>query len=48
MESMQIEMVSELEKGGSTMVFRIAKQTARKNRNIIGLYTCIEGSDGNV
>ena len=30
MESRQIEMASELEKGGSTMAFRIAKQRARK------------------
>ena len=30
-------MASELEKRGSTMAFRIAKQTARENRDIIGV-----------
>ena len=30
MESLRIEMVNKLEKGGSTLVFHIAKQRARK------------------
>ena len=37
MENRQIEMASELEKAGSTMAFRIAKQTAKENRDIIGM-----------
>ena len=41
MESRQIEMPSELEKGGSTMVFHIAKQSARESRDIIGM-PCIQ------
>ena len=32
MKSRQIEMVNELEKGGSTMAFRIAKQSKGKKR----------------
>ena len=47
MESRQIEMVSELEKGGSTMAFHIAKQRARENRGIIGV-PCIQDENGNL
>ena len=47
MESRQIEMVSELEKGGSTMTFRIAKQRARENTDIIGV-SCIQDENGNL
>ena len=46
MESRQIEMVNELEKGGSTMTFPIAKQRARENRDIIGV-PCIQDENGN-
>ena len=34
MKSGRIEMAGELEKGSSTMAFRIAKQRARENRDI--------------
>ena len=37
MESRQIEMVNELEKGGSTMAFLIAKERANEKRDIIGV-----------
>ena len=47
MESRWIEMASELEKGGSTMAFRIAKQRARENRDIIGV-PCIQDENGNL
>ena len=33
----QIEMASELEKGGSTIAFCIAKQRAREDNDIIGM-----------
>ena len=36
MESRWIEMANELEKGGSTMVFRTAKHRAKEIRDIIG------------
>ena len=38
MESGQTEMASEFSRGGSTMAFRIAKQRARKNRDITGVH----------
>ena len=47
MESRRIEMASELEKGGSTMAFRIAKQRARENTDIIGV-PCIQDENGNL
>ena len=47
MEGSGIEMASELWKGGSTMAFRIAKQRARENRNIIGV-PCIQDDNGNL
>ena len=47
MESRQIEKASELEKGGSTMAFHIAKQRARENRDIIGV-PCIQDENGNL
>ena len=37
MESRWIEMANELEKGGSTMAFCIAKQRAKEKRDIIGV-----------
>ena len=40
MENRQIEMANELEKGGSTMAFRIAKQRAKEKRDIIGVHGC--------
>ena len=45
MESRQIEMASELDKRGRTMAFRIANQTARENRDIIGM-PCIRDKNG--
>ena len=47
MESRWIEMMSELEKGGSTMAFRIVRQRARENRDIIGM-PCIQDENGNL
>ena len=47
MESRLIEMANELEKGGSTMAFRIAKQTAEEKRDIIGV-PCIQDENGNL
>ena len=47
MESRRIEMANELEKGGSTMVFRIAKQRAKKKSDIIGM-PCIQDENGNL
>ena len=47
MESRQIEMANELEKGGSTMAFRIVKQRARENRDIIRV-PCIQDENGNL
>ena len=47
MESRRIEMVNELEKGSSTMAFRIAKQRAKQNRDIIGV-PCIQDENGNL
>ena len=47
MESRQIEMANELEKGGSTMAFRIAKRRAKENRDIIGV-PCIQDENGNL
>ena len=46
-ESRRIEMVNELDKGDSTMAFRIAKQRARENKNIIGV-PCIQDENGNL
>ena len=43
MESRRIEMANELEKGGSTMAFRIAKE----NIDIIGM-PCIQDENGNL
>ena len=41
MESRRVEMANELEKGGSTMAFHIARQRAKENRDIIGVpYIC--------
>ena len=37
MTSKQIEMVSELEKEGSTMAFRTVKERPSENRDIIGV-----------
>ena len=37
MESRWIEMANELEKGGSTMAFRITKQRAKEKSDIIGV-----------
>ena len=45
MESRRIEMANELEKGGSTMAFCIAKQRAKEN--IIGM-PCIQDENGNL
>ena len=45
MESRWIEMASELEKGGSTMAFHVAKQRARENRDIIA---CIQDENRNL
>ena len=45
-ESRRIEMASELEKGGSTMAFRIAKQRPRDDRGIVGM-PCIQDENGN-
>ena len=39
MESRRIEMANELEKGGSTMAFHIAKQRAKENRDVIDVRT---------
>ena len=47
LESRQIEMANELEKGGSTMAFRIAKQRAKEKRDIIGV-PCIQDENGNL
>ena len=47
MENRRIEMANELEKGGSTMALHIAKQRARKNRDIIGM-PCIQDENGNL
>ena len=47
MESRRIKMMSKLKKGGSTMAFRIVKQRARENRNIIGV-PCIQDKNGNL
>ena len=47
MESRWIEMANELEKGGSTMAFRIAKQRAKEKRDIIGV-PCIQDENGNL
>ena len=47
MESRQIEMVNELEKGGSTMAFCIAKERAREKRDTIGM-PCIQDDNGNL
>ena len=47
MESRWFEMASELEKGGSTMAFCIAKQRAWENRDIIGI-PCIQDENGNL
>ena len=47
MESRQIEMANELEKGGSTMAFHIAKQRAKEKRDIIGV-PCIQEENGNL
>ena len=47
MESRWIEIASELEKGGSTMAFHIVKQSAWKNRDIIGM-PCIRDENGNL
>ena len=47
MESRQIEIVNVLEKERSTMAFCIAKQRARKNRDIIGVQ-CIQDENGNL
>ena len=44
-DSRQIEMASELEKGGSTMAFCIAKQRARENGDIIDM-PCIQDENG--
>ena len=38
-------MVNELEKGGSTMAFHIAKQRAREIRDILGV-PCIQDENG--
>ena len=46
-DSRRIEIASELEKGDSTMAFRIAKQRARENRDIIGM-PCIHNENGNL
>ena len=40
-------MANELEKGSSTMAFCIAKQTAKENRDIIGM-PCIQDENGNL
>ena len=40
-------MANELEKGGSTMAFHIAKQRAKKKRDIIGV-PCIQDENGNL
>ena len=47
MESRQIEMANELEKGGSRMAFHIAKQRAKEKRDIIGM-PCIQDENGNL
>ena len=47
MESRQIEMANELEKGDSTMAFRIAKQRAKEKRDIIGV-PCIQDENRNL
>ena len=47
MESRRIEMVNELEKGGSKMAFRIAKKRAKENRDIIGM-PCIQDENRNL
>ena len=47
MENRQIEMANELEKGGNTMAFHIAKQRARENRDIIRV-PCIQIENGNL
>ena len=47
MESRRIEMANELEKGGSTMAFRIAKQRAKEKRDIIGV-PCIQDENRNL
>ena len=47
MEGRQIEIASQLEKGGSTMAFHIAKQRARENRDIISV-PCIQDENGNL
>ena len=47
MESRRIEMANELEKGGSTIAFHIAKQRARENRDIIDM-PCIQDENGNL
>ena len=47
MESRRIEMAHELEKGGSTIAFRIAKQRAKEKRDIIGV-PCIQDENGNL
>ena len=43
----EIEMANELEKGGSTMAYRIAKQRAKEKRDIIGM-PCIQDENGNL
>ena len=46
MKSRWTEMASELEKGGSTMAFHIAKQRKRQNWDKIGM-PCIQDENGN-
>ena len=47
MESRRMEMANELEKGGSTMAFCIAKQRAKKKGDIIGV-PCIQDENRNL
>ena len=47
MESRRIEMAKELEKGGSTVAFRIAKQRVKEKRDIIGV-PCIQDENANL
>ena len=47
MESRWIEMANELDKGGSTMAFCIAKQRAKEKRDIIGM-PCIQDENSNL
>ena len=47
MQSRRTEKANELEKGGSTMAFHIAKHRARENRDIIGM-PCIQDENGNL